>query len=49
MSKQTACTAEAFPIKKGGQAREQTHGLLINVRQTRDGKTGGKGKVAQIW
>lgn len=37
-----------FPSKKGGQAKEQTHGRLLSVRQTREGKNGGKGKVAQI-
>lgn len=39
----TQCTAEAFPIeKKGGQAKEQTHGLLISARQMREGKIGGR-------
>jgi len=48
VSKHTACTAEAFPIKnrKGGQAKEQTHGPLRIVRQMR-GENGEKGKAAQ--
>lgn len=44
VSKHTACTAEAFPIEKKGQPKEQTRSLLISIRQTREGEMGGKGQ-----